>query len=155
MGLLRRVAGGALQPLLGVRRYQRMWESANRLSLQGLHVGSGAGVATRGESAFLADFIKANDLSRHLLVCMDVGANQGLWSETLIGHARSAKRPLDIIAFAPSAVACALRNLRFGNFGNREAEELALGVPSGHAFLRSTIAEEQACSNGRPLRSTT
>jgi FkbM family methyltransferase len=68
---------------------------------------------------------------------MDVGANQGLWSETLIRHARAAKCPVTIIAFEPPSAARALLQQRLGGLGTVVVEELALGPRSAPGILRS------------------
>jgi FkbM family methyltransferase len=137
MGRLKRVAKGALQPVLGVGRFQKMWDGAERLSLQGLHVGSGAEVAASGEAAFLEAFVTAHAFMGRNLVCVDAGANEGLWSETLLRRSRIAECPVTIIAFEPSSTARSLLRQRLGGAGAVAIEGLALGAHSGRGVLRS------------------
>lgn len=113
-------------------------------------VGLGIGGATRpldvnGEATFIAAL--ADEIGPHQVLCVDVGANEGAYSEELI---RWFGPRATIHSFEPSLETYRRLVHRLGSYDNVTTHQVALCDSVGHVELTSVTGRSQVASIYRP-----
>ncbi len=83
----------------GKKRYQKMFNFARVLSIQGLNYGNGGSIENSGEIILLKKLAKKYTENRTYIL-FDVGANQGDYASNLLNHI--AINDLQVWCFEPS-----------------------------------------------------
>jgi len=127
-------------------RFQAPLERLHGWVLVGLGIGGATRpIATNGEASFLAEW--ASTCPAGPVICLDVGANEGLYTQELI---RVLGPRAKVHAFEPARATFDRLSARLGSVSSVELHRIALGNAIGELELSSVAGRSQVASLYRP-----